>query len=301
MALWLGETGVPAYFFISGMLLFYSKKSYTQKLSSRIRTLLIPYLFFNSIILIGYIILSLSGRPAVILEKDLADYGIIDYLRAYWDRGSWSNGNGSPLLCPFWYIRNLIVLVIISPVLYYVVKYTKLLFPMIMGLLWINSYDSAYTLQSLTMFSLGAYFPINDKNPIVVFDQYKHLFLCLFIFLGVIDMSHAFITIPFSSQIHRLSLISNVMLLLWIGERLPKWQLYSPFLSKSSFFVFCIHYPIVLGFRSVFSRLYGWPDIMLILLYVCSVIVVTSVCVIVYNLMRKTLPRLLNVITGSRD
>lgn len=301
MALWIGETGVPAYFFISGMLLFYSKKRYIQKLSSRVRTLLVPYLFFNSVVLIGYFLLTLFGRPAIILEKDLYDYDFIDYLRAFWDRGSWSNGNGSPLMCPFWYIRNLMVLVIISPFMYYLLKYTKMLFPMIMGLLWINSYDSAYTLQSLTMFCLGAYFPINDKKPTFCFCKYKNITLCFFVILGLLDIVHVFLYIPFSLQIHRLSLIANVSFLLWIGIWFSKWHLYSTFLTKSSFFVFCIHYPIVLGLRSIFSCITNWPDIMLVLLYICSVIVITTICVFIYYLMRRALPCFLNVITGCRD
>jgi fucose 4-O-acetylase-like acetyltransferase len=301
MALWIGETGVPTYFFISGMLLFYSKKKYRQKLSNRVKTLLIPYLFFNSVILIGYFLLLLFGKHVVILEKNLTDYNLIDYLRAFWDRGSWSNGNSAPLLCPFWYIRNLMVLVVISPVLYYVLKYTKILFPIIMGILWINSYDSAYTLQSLTMFSLGAYFPISDKNPIVVFDKYKQIFLFTFVFLGVVDIAHTFLSIPFFLQIHRLSLIINVLFLVWIGDHLSRWHLFSPFLSKSSFFVFCIHYPIVLGLRNVFSRFTNGPDIILFIIYICSVIIICAICVFAYYLMRRTLPGLLNVITGSRD
>ena len=158
VSLWMGETGVPAFFFISGLLFFYSKKTFLQKIKSRFHTLLIPYLFFNALILCGYLCLMIFGKTITILGKDLADYTLIDYIRAFWDRGVWDHGNGSPLLCPLWYIRNLMVLVILSPIIYYIIKYTKLLFPVFFGLLWINAHDSAYTLQSLTMFSLGAYF-----------------------------------------------------------------------------------------------------------------------------------------------
>ena len=222
IALWIGETGVPAYFFISGLLLFYSDKSYSQKLLSRIKTLLIPYLFFNGIILVGYLTLMVIGRPVPILEKNLADYSFLDYIRAFWDRGSWSNGNGSPLLCPFWYLRNLMVLVFLSPLLFYIIKYTKLLFPIIMGVLWINSYDSAYTLQSLTMFSLGAFFPITNNNLVPLFDKYKYWFVCIFVILGFIDNCHNYVFIPYALQFHRLSLIANVFFLILIGENLSK-------------------------------------------------------------------------------
>ena len=46
-SLWLGETGVPGFFFISGYLFFLSKKTYLQKINTRIHTLLVPYLLWK--------------------------------------------------------------------------------------------------------------------------------------------------------------------------------------------------------------------------------------------------------------
>ena len=300
-SLWIGETGVPAYFFISGLLLYYSKKTYAQKLRSRFNTLLVPYLFFNGIILCGYLFLMIMGKPAVILDKDVADYSIIDYVRAFWDRGSWSNGNGAPLLCPFWYIRNLIVLVVFSPVLYYIIKYTKLLFPLIVGCLWINAYDSAYTLQSLTMFSLGAYFPISGKNPIDVFDRFKIIFVGAFVFLAIMDILHLFINIPFALPFHRLSLIANTFFVIcMLGEILNHHHIYSPLLSKSAFFVFCIHYPLTLALKPLYASVSGFPDIVLAIIYLVSVICVALICVAVYKLLSWIMPGILNMITGNR-
>ena len=300
-SLWIGETGVPAYFFISGLLLYYSKKTYAQKLRSRFNTLLVPYLFFNGIILCGYLFLMVIGKPAVILEKDVADYSIIDYIRAFWDRGSWSGGNGAPLLCPFWYIRNLIVLVVLSPVFFYVIKYTKLLFPLIVGYFWMNAYDSAYTLQSLTMFSLGAYFPISGKNPIDIFDRYKVVFIGAFLLLATMDILHLYINIPFALPFHRLSLIANTFFVIcMLGEILIRRHIYSPLLSKSAFFVFCIHYPLTLVLRPLYSIISGFPDIVLVMAYLASVICVTLIGVAVYKLLSWMMPGFLNVITGNR-
>ena len=60
-SLWLGETGVPGFFFISGFLFFHSKKTHRQKISSRIHTLLIPYLLWNLILLGLYVVAFLVG------------------------------------------------------------------------------------------------------------------------------------------------------------------------------------------------------------------------------------------------
>lgn len=301
VSLWMGETGVPAFFFISGLLFFYSKKTFLQKIESRFHTLLIPYLFFNALILCGYLCLMHFGKSIIILGKDLADYTLIDYIRAFWDRGVWDHGNGSPMLCPLWYIRNLMILVIISPIIFYIVKYTKLLFPVFFGLLWINAHDSAYTFQSLTMFSLGAYFSICDKNPIEVFDKYMRLFVSAFLFLAFVDFLHLFVPVPFALPFHRLSLVTNTFFCIsFLGEFLYRHHLYSSFLSKSAFFVFCIHYPFVTNLRPIFTMINGQSDIIHVFLYFGAVIGVTIVCVLVFVLLKRMMPGLVNVVTGNR-
>ena len=300
-SLWIGETGVPAFFFISGLLFYFSKKTYLQKLKSRINTLLVPYLFFNSLLLGGYLCLMYLGKSVVIADKNLADYSLLDYIRAFWDRGVWNHGNGSPLLCPFWYIRNLMVLVILSPIIYYIIKYTKLLFPVLFGLLWINAHDSAYTLQSLTMFSLGAYFSICDKNPIEVFDKNKRLFVSAFLFLAFMDFLHLFVPVPFALPFHRLSLVANTFFCIsFLGEFLYRHHFYSSFLSKSAFFVFCIHYPFVTNLRPILKMINRQPDIVLVLSYLGSVVCVTLLCIFLFMLLRRIMPGFMNVVTGNR-
>ena len=76
-ALWIGETGVPGFFFISGYLFFLSKKSYKQKLETRFHTLLIPYLLWNGLLLALYMISYIVGHPQDINHRNIADLGII--------------------------------------------------------------------------------------------------------------------------------------------------------------------------------------------------------------------------------
>lgn len=301
ISLWMGETGVPTFFFISGFLLFYSKKNYAKKVKSRIKTLLIPYLFFNGLILCTYLSSMLLGNTVIIAGKNLADYSLIDYLRAFWDRGAWSHGNGAPVLCPFWYIRNLMILVILSPIVYYLIKYTKLFFPLIFGTLWINEHNSAYAFQSLTMFFLGAYFPICNKNPLEIYEKYKQLVICTFLLLATLDILHLFVTIPNALMFHRLSLIANTFLLIsFLGDYLHRHHIYSSFLSKSAFFIFCIHYPMTTYLRTIFSKLDGFPDYILFAIFLVSIICILFLCVIAYKLLISIMPKFVNFITGNR-
>ena len=300
-SLWMGEAGVPSFFFISGLLLFYSKKTYVQKIKSRFQTLLVPYLFFNALILCGYLCLMYLGKTVMIADKDLANYTLMDYIRAFWDRGEWDFGNGSPVLCPFWYIRNLMILAILSPIMFYIIKYTKILFPVIFGLLWINAYDSAYTLQSLTMFSLGAYFPICDRNPIEISERYKVFFVGAFMFLAAMDLLHLYMSIPFALPFHRLSLVANTFFFIcFLGEFLYRHHIYSTFLSKSAFFIFCIHYPIIISLRVILLKINVYSDYVLIAAYFFSVLFVMSISLLLYGLLIRLFPRIISYITGGR-
>ena len=69
---WLGETGVPGFFFISGFLFFLSNKSYLQKIKARVHTLLIPYILWNLFMLALYGIAYAIGYPQNINGRSLA-------------------------------------------------------------------------------------------------------------------------------------------------------------------------------------------------------------------------------------
>ena len=180
-SLLLGETGVPGFFCISGFLLFLSKKSYTEKIRTRIHTLLIPYLIWNSIILLLYLLAYYIGLPQDINNRSLADYTVFDYLRLYWDRGEFDNGNFVPLLCPLWYIRNLMIMSILSPLLYYIIKYIREIFIFCVTAWWMMTYHNAFMPQTILFFCFGAYFSILNINPIEVIIKHKTILIALFI------------------------------------------------------------------------------------------------------------------------
>ena len=62
------------------------------------------------------------GHPLIIGDKSITDFQFTDYIRAFVDRGDWNDGNGQPLLCPYWYVRNLLLLSLAAPILRYMMK-----------------------------------------------------------------------------------------------------------------------------------------------------------------------------------
>jgi len=302
LALWIGETGVPGFFFISGFLFFLSKKNYSQKLKTRIRTLLIPYLLWNLMLLFLYFMAWVVGYPQDINGRSLADYTFIDYLRLFWDRGSIDNGNFVPILCPLWYIRNLLIMSILSPILYCIIRYVREAFLLGITVWWLVSYHNAFIPQTILFFSLGAYFSILSINPLQMVKDRKELFVFLFAIFAIGDIiSHTTYGTPINLQIHRLSLIFNISALLLLADYCVKHHYTNQILPNSAFIVFCVHYPIVVMLRKVcIAKFPNATDAFHILLYFVCVIISTLLSIGIYLLLDKYLTNVKKILSGNR-
>lgn len=301
-SLWLGETGVPGFFFISGFLFFLSKKSYVQKQKDRIYTLFIPYLLWNTLLILIYVAAYAVGYPQDIYGRSLADYDIIDYLRLYWDRGAFDNGNFVPLLCPLWYIRNLLIMSIISPLLYYIIRYVRELFLIVVAIWWLTTYHNAFIPQTILFFSLGAYFSIHDINPLKVMMEHRILFLSAFVFFALADLaSHLSSGTPINLQLHRLALIFNISALLLLADYCARHGYTNERLSNAAFIVFCLHYPIVVVIRKVsIAKFADASDFVHILLYFAGVIIATLISLAIYQLLDRYFPKTKYILSGNR-
>ncbi|UKK49079.1 acyltransferase [Prevotella sp. E9-3] len=301
-SLWIGETAVPAFFFISGFLFFASRKDYVQKVKTRISSLLVPYILWNSLLILLYISFLLLGYPQDICGKSIADYGIIDYLRLFWDRGTYDNGNFTPILCPLWYIRNLFLVTLSAPIFYYAIKYLRELFLVVTFAWWISTYHNAFIEQTIFFFSLGAYFPIHDKNPLRIVCSYPSLFFTISILLGMADiLTHTLWSTSANLQIHRLAIITNIPVLLYLGDYFSNHGHTFSKLSQATFFIYCSHYPIVLFLRKACIGLLPQASAFThIALYFACVILTTIICYALFRATRLFFPKFNNLLSGNR-
>lgn len=301
-SLWLGETGVPGFFFISGYLFFLSKKSYKQQLETRFHTLLIPYLLWNGILLALYLIAYAAGYPQDINYRNIAEYKLIDYLRLFWDRGSYDDGNFVPLLCPFWYIRNLLIVCFLSPIFYYIIKYTRELFLLVVAVWWMQTYHNAFIPQTILFFSLGAYFSIHDVNPLKLVSENKKWFIVCFVLFAIADIGmHTFLSSQFSLQAHRLALILNIPALFLLADYCIQKGLSNKLFLDSAFIVFAVHYPIVVVLRKICAAKYPTAsDATHVVLYFVCIFIATTASLLIYRVLSKYFPKLKNILSGNR-
>ena len=302
MSLWIGETGVPCFFFISGYLFFYSKKSYSQKLKTRLHTLLIPYILWNAILLACYLLAYAAGHPQDINHKHMTDFEFIDYMRLFWDRGTFDNGNFVPLLCPFWYIRNLLIMCIFSPLLYYPVKYMGKISLLIITSWWFITLNNAFIPQTILFFCLGAFFSIHDMNPLKLVVTNKRSFLIFFGLFSFVDIiTHTEWEIPTNLQIHRMAILLNIPALLLLADWCVNKGIVSKFLCKAAFIVFAVHYPIVIILRKMCAtKFMDASDSIHVLLYLLCVLISALLSLCLYWLLQRYLPKIKNILSGNR-
>lgn len=219
--------------------------------------------------------------------------------------------NTGPFLVPLWFVRDLMVAVLFSPLIYFLVKQFKQFAVMVLALAYLSGVwpqVSGLSVTAFFWFSAGAYFSVNSMNMIEHIDRYKVpatvIAFCLLIPLvwmngnkgdGVTPCVMGCILMP-------LYCMAAVVAVTGIAATLIAKQKVKvrPMLAKASFFVFLVH-PFVLSFTyHISSHLPEDSYSLLIVWYIANPFLVTLISLALYHLLYTYTPRLLPMLTGGR-
>lgn len=303
----IAAIAVPLFFFISGFLFFYKVNSFTTKvyftkLQKRVKTLLIPYIFWNlialSFTLLSYIFLSsmLSGRNEL-----LTNYNYIDWLNIFWN----NNNSGLPICRPFWFIRDLIIVILFSPFIYYLIKYLKVFGIIILGLLWIFGFwfdTISFSIISFFFFSFGAWFSVNNRDFILIFRKCR-LMPILYIIILIISILMWYKDIKYN-YIHNIGIIIGLLSVISLSSQIIEKNRIKPntFLATSSFFIYAYHGMPIALLMKIYMK-YTIPYInewTMIIGYILIPFIVTSIGIGIYATLHKFFPSFTALITGGR-
>lgn len=302
-SLQFGEVAVPTFFLISGYL-FYNRYQqtidcYLYKLKKRFYSLLLPYLFWSAFIIIVYY--SAECIPSIRnLFNDghplIHDFGFTDYLKALW-----AMDNGYPMLTQLWFVRNLIILAISAPIIYLVIRYTRLAGVAAFGIAWILHPGMAYPLNSLFFYSLGAWFSINNKSLTESVEQQNKIIFILFPTIMITDLLLS--DASFNIYLHRIQTLTGVFFVIAvISFLLKKGRIRDiAFLSSSSFFLYVTHDPMLRFIRKFSLKLIDQSsELQIIISYFAAIIVDITIVYAIYWILRKYAPCFLKWTTGNR-
>lgn len=283
---------VPLFFVFSGYLFFgttdaFTAKDYQHKLKSRFRSLFVPYIVWNTLVILFYYCVH-RFMPSMInpIDNNIADMSAIELLKSFWD-----HSGGFPIAYQFWFIRDLMVVMLLSPIVYLVVRRTIIGIIVLIVLYFILPHFSA-----AYFFSLGAYFALQNKDFIALSKRVCWYAVPICIISLIATMM--FKDIEYITKIYILS--SMIVVLTLTDAYSSKHQLPALF-SNLSFFIFCYHIlPLLIVQKIGKLFLENKSEILWIIDYFANPVIIVALGILLYKLLSLYTPRLLSFITGGR-
>lgn len=328
----LAHTAVPLFLLISGYLFFrklteWSVGVYKEKLRRRFHTLFIPYIIWITIKIAWAEFVKL--RSVILYDEPLE--GLWRYLadnggwHLYYDCMQWPAGNNwlgiegtmsAPILFPLWFVRDLMIVMICSPLVFWAVKRYKLVPIAVLAVCYITGIFlpiHGVSAGSFMWFGLGAYFAIHGRSMAEGLYKYRKAAYITAIVLVVLATwgGGRLVFEPLGWNFFVLCVISSSVAVFCLFYAAIKrgYMRPSKWFVSSSFFVFCCHLfmlewsarvcSIVLQNKTI--EAFVGEDIILLARYFAQPLLAVAMCLALYWLLGRTMPRLLRALTGGRQ
>jgi len=295
----------PLFFIISGYLFFVNltgkPDDFKKKLKKRFNTLIIPYLFWSLWGIAVYFALQSFPQSRVFFTKELLkDYSIQKLLYTLFL---------DPIPYQLWYVRDLAVFAILSPVLYFVFKYIR--FWILPFCLFMWFYDFNFVIfrnQSLLFFALGAL--ISQRNEKLLKPESSGLaFIFAFLWIVFVLIKTRLVFLEFQnlliiSILHKISILMGILTMNYLYDILfknidvAKTNAYK--IVTFSFFVFTSHEPIITIIKKGLFFVAGNGEIKSIIIFLLAPVLTIPLCISVGYFLKKHVPNFYGVITGWR-
>ena len=324
----IAPAAVLVYFLISGFLFWkgieeWDWSAYRKKIRSRATSLLQPYIVWNILSILTFII--------YILIKDFhngnAWANAFDYLKNidlhfFWDYKYWGDnkvdwlGNptpaSGPFVVPLWFVRDLLVAVVLSPLIYWLIKKIKSYFLIILFLCYISRIwpqIPGLTIDSLFYFSVGLYLAIMNKDltaearkynlPLLIFAS---ITFAICVYFGGRGTGKGWYVFPFFTFCCVGCIVNLATYLVKRGK-----AKINPLIAQSSFFVYVLHACPIAYFSTIIGAineqvfaLTSYLHLPWLIYYFTSPVIVAAFCVAIYYLLARFCPRVAACLSGGR-
>lgn len=277
----IASLAVPCFFVMSGYLLFHNIETlsfdiYISKIRKRIKTLVVPYIIWN-ILAVIYLYITQNIEPK-----------------------TWQSVFLAPANFPLWFMRDLIVMIFLFPLFYWVIKLLGGYAIFILGALYLGNiifHVGICYFSSIFFFAVGCYWGNKQILPI----RAKSLSIYLLVYLACLGIDFILYGSKLGQYWNRLYLIVGVFIVFSVCYNIMLKQTIKiiPFLSSASFFIYLAH---KLGFTYISKIIFTFlpPDYYVrTLQFLIAPCITVILCLGVYYLIKKNIPKLL-FITGGK-
>ena len=282
----LVKVAVPGFFIISGYLFFanvseWNLAVYKQKMLRRVKTLLLPYLIWNLLMAIKLKTFSWSMFWAYISKAGMQT----DWLGC-------ENWMTAPANMPLWFLRDLMVVSLLTPIIYVVLRrWGRVVIPLL-TLIYLSGIG-AFAVPGLSMyavyfFSLGAFLAIRKQDLVETMLRFETPAYISASLLAV-AMVCTYHTAVFSSLMLCFRIVGAVAVFCLAQRILSRSCRRLPaVVCDSSYFIYLAHYVFFLSFLdTAFFRLFGESEASLSIHYLLFPLLKVALFVAVYAIYRR--------------
>ena len=283
------------FFSISGYLFartIQSPKDVWQKQKKRFRTLLIPYVLWNLIFVLWYVLLEiLPGldwwvNSASVIER-FATQSIGQTLHYLFVK---------PAAFQLWFLRDLLVMVAFTPLWWWMTQKGK----------WIAI---ALALASVLIYPWLVYYWLGIIIAVCRWDIEHYpsslgaMVAGLFFYLGVSCMYATGVGVP--SWLNALSNLIGLYVIWHLYDLLVKGHIIAnkgiwKYLCGYSFFIYCFHEPAFNIIKKLPVAIWGDSSVVLTFFYLVNPWIMVAVAVFIAKLLQKGIPVFYKILTGGR-
>jgi peptidoglycan/LPS O-acetylase OafA/YrhL len=295
------RNSVNLLYIFSGFLFFYSFyptwQTYRGKLARRMRTLVTPYLFWNLANLLFLVFIQALPATSNFLSGDrllVSEYTIMNYADAFLGL------SGTPVAYPFWFLRDLILMVALSPFFYLLARR----WPWLAGgalCLWFLSSNQVVVLspRSLFFFYLGAAWAI-QKPDVQRLDRWRGWIVAAYL---LASLAAAGLVAAHPTALNAVMLLGVPAV--WVLAGIFKqWHTGAKALARwapGSFFIFAIHEPLLTIVRKLGYRLIppagGWQ---ILSVYLLTIVLTTAGSMLAWKVAMRVFPAFTRLVSGGR-
>lgn len=302
----VGRFRVPLLLLIAGYFFFLGYggtfAEFRRKVTRRSRSLLAPFLFWNLVALAVYFVAALYVPDRNQMRTVVTDLNPLQLADRFF------GVTGYPINYPLWFLRNLIVLTLLTPLLYPLLR--RVGTPLVAGMLaaWalgVLPVDPWHLLHSLLFFLVGGWLAQRTISPFSL-DRYGPVLATTAVVLAAFATWQSFRPDPLALRdwAERGVLLAGIPGFLWVTRPIANGALRGLALAagNAAFFVFAFHEPTMTVVHFVtFRNLGGLGELGALSAYLLLPALIIAMAFAARKVMQTLSPTVLAFATGARE
>ncbi|HMI66068.1 MAG TPA: acyltransferase [Cyclobacteriaceae bacterium] len=299
----IARIAVPLFYLISGFLFYvtfdFSLKGVFNKYKKRIKILVIPYLFWSLYgVLLFFLLQSIPQSKNFFTRELIKDYSFSQFLDTLLI---------NPITYQLWFIRDLIMLVVFSPLIGFLTKSSKGMWIFFLVILWYVAPKTfeLFSNESLLFFTVGGYLASEKSQPLLNEGISKYWLYFLIAWLVTVLLTTYLLTFdrggPVLNFLNNTGIVIGILAVWSLYDLVDRNQIrkYSAFFAYS-FMIYVFHEPLLTILVKGMFFMWGKTNTSTLLIYLFAPLFTIAICVALRYLWIRIAPRFYDFATGGR-